>query len=192
MAQWAVMISEERHEAERLFHHETLELPAAGGTDLPATGDEVLVVAGREHPAVVALGRVVPSGGDEHDPDDPEPSGDEPGHLVVRYLRRILDEPVPAAQLTLTTPVTRIDPDVYRKLADQVHPTADRTTWMVSLGVPIEAPTPAEAVRLFWSYVMELGPRELPVFVSPSGDELAMQAYVLGEETNLDPEEEDD
>jgi len=33
--------------------------------------------------------------------------------------------------------------------------------------------------------------RELPAFVWPYGDELAMQAFVLGEETNLDPEEDD-
>ncbi len=38
---------------------------------------------------------------------------------------------------------------------------------------------------------MELGPRELPTYVSPSDDELAMQAFVLGEEANQDPEEED-
>jgi hypothetical protein len=38
---------------------------------------------------------------------------------------------------------------------------------------------------------MELGPRELPTFVSPSGDELAMQAFVLGAEANQDPEEDD-
>jgi hypothetical protein len=61
--------------------------------------------------------------------------------------------------------------------------------WMVSLDLPIEAPSPAEAVRRFWSYVRELGPVELPTYVSPAGDELAMQAFVLGEEANLDPEE---
>jgi hypothetical protein len=55
----------------------------------------------------------------------------------------------------------------------------------------VEAPTPAEAVRQFWSYVLELGPAELPAFVSPYGDELAMQAFVLGEEANLDPEEDE-
>ena len=42
-----------------------------------------------------------------------------------------------------------------------------RATWLVSLDLPIEAATPAEAVRLFWSYVQELGPGELPTFVSP-------------------------
>ena len=67
---------------------------------------------------------------------------------------------------------------------------ADKQTWLVSLDMPIEAPSPAEAVRIFWAYVRELGPAELPTFVSPSGDELAMQAFVLGEEANLDPEEE--
>ena len=60
----------------------------------------------------------------------------------------------------------------------------------VSVDLPVEAETPGEAVRQFWSYLRELGPRELPAFVAPLGDELAMQAFVLGEETNLDPEEE--
>ncbi len=54
------------------------------------------------------------------------------------------------------------------------------------------AASPAEAVRQFWSYVAELGPAELPAFVWPSGDELAMQAFVLGAEANQDPEEDDD
>ena len=40
--------------------------------------------------------------------------------------------------------------------------------------------------------MQELGPRELPAFVSPSHDELAMQAYVLGAEANQDPEEDDE
>ncbi len=65
-----------------------------------------------------------------------------------------------------------------------------RKTWLVSLDLPIEADSPAEASRLFWSYVRELGPRELPTFVSPSGDELAMRAMVGGEQVRLDPEED--
>ena len=36
-----------------------------------------------------------------------------------------------------------------------------------------------------------LGPKELPAFVTPSGNELAMQAFVLGVESNQDPEEDD-
>jgi len=62
--------------------------------------------------------------------------------------------------------------------------------WLVSVALPIEAPTRAEAVREFWSVVGELGSGELPVFVSPRGDELDLQAYVLDEPVNLDPEED--
>jgi hypothetical protein len=186
MAHWAVVISDERHEAERLFHHDTLELTGLEG-DRPAPGDEVLVVAGQEEPVVVALGRVRPGVG-EHDPDDPQSADDE--SLVVAYTRRVFDEPAPADQLALGGPATRVDADTYRKLAERLRPPVDRGTWMVSLDLPIEASSPAEAVRLFWSYVMELGPRELPTFVYPAGDELSMQAFVLGEETNQDPEED--
>jgi hypothetical protein len=65
-----------------------------------------------------------------------------------------------------------------------------RQTWLVSVDLPIEAATPAEAVRQFWSYLRELGPQELPVFVAPTGDELAMRAYVAGEPHDLDPEDD--
>jgi hypothetical protein len=188
MAHWAVVISDDRHEAERLFHHDTLELTGIGHPR-PAPGDEVLVVAGHESPAVVALGRVrlvMP----ERDPDDPPPGDDEP--LVVTYTRRAFDEPVPAVRLSLDQPVAPVDPETFQAISGSLRPPADRSTWMVSLDLPIEASSPAEAVRVFWSYVMELGPRELPTFVSPAGDELAMQAFVLGEEANLDPEEDED
>ncbi len=66
-------------------------------------------------------------------------------------------------------------------------------SWLVSVDLPIEAESPAEAVAQFWTYLQQLGPAELPAFVSPADDELAMAAYVLGEnaeEVNLDPEEE--
>ncbi|GAA2521002.1 hypothetical protein GCM10010201_18390 [Pilimelia columellifera subsp. columellifera] len=62
-------------------------------------------------------------------------------------------------------------------------------TWLVSIDLPIEAASPGEAVDQFWTYVRELGPSELPVFVAPTDDELAMLAYVQGEQVNLDPEE---
>jgi hypothetical protein len=62
--------------------------------------------------------------------------------------------------------------------------------WLVSVALPIEAASRAEAVREFWTFVQTLGPEELPAFVWPSGDELAMQAFVLDAEVNLDPEEE--
>jgi len=183
MAQWAVVIPEDRLEAERLFHHDTLELdepsqPRPG----PAPGDEVLVVANAAAPAVVALGRVA---GDAS-------ASTAPGTLTVTYTRRCFDDPQPAGGLALSGPVTPVEPVAFRALAERVAPTPDLRTWFVSVDLPIEAPSAAEAVRRFWSYVMELGPRELPAFVSPHDDELAMQAYVLGEQTNLDPEEDDD
>jgi hypothetical protein len=66
-----------------------------------------------------------------------------------------------------------------------------RQTWLVSVDLPIEAATPAEAVQQFWAYVRDLGADELPAFVSPTGDELAMQAYVAGVPHDLDPEDDD-
>ncbi len=45
-------------------------------------------------------------------------------------------------------------------------------------------------MQLFWRYVQQLGPKELPTYVSPIEDELAMTAFLLDEEVNLDPEEE--
>lgn len=64
-------------------------------------------------------------------------------------------------------------------------------TWLVSVDLPIEAGTPADAVAEFWRYLRQLGPDELPTFVAPLGDEYAMQAYVGGELHDLDPEEDD-
>jgi hypothetical protein len=196
MAQWAVVIGGERYEAERLFHHDTLELTGLGAGPRPEPGDEVLVVAGAQPPAIVALGRVVPTGAanapdDTRDPDDPQSETDG-GPLVVAYTRRCFDAPTLAGGLALDAPVVSINAETYRRLAAALVQPADRRTWLVSVDLPIEADSPAEAVRQFWSYVMELGPRELPAFVAPADDELAMQAFVLGVETNLDPEEDDD
>ena len=58
------------------------------------------------------------------------------------------------------------------------------------MDLPIEADSAAEAVRRYWSYVRDLGPTELPAYVAPLDDELAMQAYVMGQEAALDPEED--
>jgi hypothetical protein len=60
---------------------------------------------------------------------------------------------------------------------------------MVSVAIPIEADSQAEAVAEFWRYVTELGPNELPAFISPAEDELAMQAYVADEPAPFDPED---
>jgi hypothetical protein len=70
------------------------------------------------------------------------------------------------------------------------HPAALPARWLVSVALPIEAPSAMDAVREFWAYVTNLGPEELPAFVSPAADELAMRAYVMDREAALDPEED--
>ena len=190
MAQWAVVIPEARLEAERLFHHETLELADVSEAARPAAGDEVLVIAAAEPPQIVALGRVAYSAGAaDDDPDNADAT--PPGPVIVTYTRRAFDDPAAAAELTIGSPVTLVDEPTFTALSARVAPAVDNRTWLVSLDLPIEAPNAAEAVRVFWSYVRELGPRELPTYVAPSDDELALQAFVLGEEANQDPEEED-
>jgi hypothetical protein len=172
MAQWAVVIPADRWATERLFSSDTVTLPASG----PAGGDEVLLVAG-DDPHVVALGRVARVA---------------PDALLVAYTRRAFDAAVPADDLKLEGAATRLEPDDFARAAGRLGGDPDRRTWLVSLDLPIEAVSPAEAVRQFWSYVVELGPAELPAYVSPYGDELSMQAFVLGAEANLDPEEDED
>ncbi|GII21315.1 hypothetical protein [Planosporangium mesophilum] len=191
MAYWAVVVPVERYEAERLFRHETLELTGLDGP-LPATGDEVALVAGGAEPVVFALGRVLTVGTGNYDPDDPVP-GAPAADLDIAYTRHLFDAPLPADGLASDAGCFMIDSDRFAALADKAGagPAAQRE-WLVGVHLPIEAPSPAEAVRAFWTYVQQLGPRELPAFVSPRGDELAMQAYVLGEVANQDPEEDDE
>jgi hypothetical protein len=179
MTQWAVAIPAERYETERLFHHDTVSVDWPGGDagGGPVDGDDVLVVVASEPPQLVARGRVRPGGA---------------GSVAVAYTRRVFDAPRPATDLKLDAAVTALEPAEFQALADRLGEPVDRRPWLVSLDMPIEAESPAEAVRQFWSYVQQLGPRELPTFVSPYGDELAMQAFVLGEEANQDPEEDDE
>jgi hypothetical protein len=176
MAQWAVIIPADRWATERLFQHDTLTVPGSPAAQ-PVPDDEVLLVVGGDPAQLVALGRVVKEGG---------------GELVIAYRRRSFDQPIPVGELALDDAVTALEHEVFRRLAARLGGDRDTRTWLVSLDLPIEAASPAEAVRQFWSYVLELGPAELPTFVSPSGDELAMQAFVLGAEANLDPEEDED
>jgi hypothetical protein len=172
MGQWAVVIPASTWATERLFQHEVVSVPGTG----PDPGDDVLLLAG-EPAQAVALGTVR----DVHD-----------GMLLVAYTRRAFDGPVAAGELAVSESSTALTPEDYRRVAAALSGGGGRRTWLVSLDLPVEATTPAEAVRQFWSYVLELGPAELPAFVSPSGDELAMQAFVLGAEVNLDPEEDQD
>jgi hypothetical protein len=189
MAQWAVIIPADRWATERLFHHDTLTV-AGSPSAKPLAGDEVLLVAvgdqpaGGDRPQAVALGVV----------KDVHPGAGDGGALLIAYTRRVFDEPVPVDELKLDLdePVVAIEPEVFRTFVARLGGDRDRRAWLVSVALPIEAISPAEAVRQFWSHVLELGPAELPTYVWPSGDELAMQAFVLGAEANQDPEEEDE
>jgi hypothetical protein len=178
MAQWAVSIPADRWATERLFHNEVVTVAGAAGA-VAADAEALLVAEGR----VVALTRAVKTDGDD---------------LVLAYLRRAFDRPVPATELGLPADagpgVTEVEPELFRRLVAALdgEPGGAPPTWLVSVALPIEASGPAAAVRQFWSHVRELGPRELPAYVWPYGDELAMQAFVLGEEANQDPEEDED
>lgn len=188
---WTVLLPADRFAAERLVQHDTLELTGLATDPRLAPGDPVAVVVDGAPPLLVAFARVeaTPVGGPA--PEDPEPAGGE-GALVLAYTRRVFDEPLPVDGLVpIDGPLAPLAVDRFRALADRLGPPPPRRTWLVSLDLPIEAASRAEAVRIFWSYVRELGPRELPVYVSPSDDELAMQAFVLGAEANQDPEEDD-
>jgi hypothetical protein len=179
MAQWAVVLPAERYAREKLFANESVALGGAG----PQPGDGVLLIADGEERVLVGLGRVSRA----------TSAGGEP---VAVYTHRLFDDPLAVDGLDVDGPgVHPVDVATYQAWAGKVgadrRVDASKRTWLVSLDLPIEAGNPAEAVRAFWSYVYELGPRELPAFVSPSDDELAMQAFVLGAETNLDPEDDD-
>ena len=169
-AYWVLRVPAERYADERLFHHDAVALAGADG---PQLGDEAILVADLDPPAVFAVGRVV---------------GVE-GGLLVAYTRRNLDEPQPAGDLAHRGALTE---DEFRAAVARLGPAPDRRAWLVSVDLPIEAETPAEAVRQFWTYVRQLGPGELPAYVAPVGDELAMRAYLLGAQVNLDPEEDED
>jgi hypothetical protein len=183
MAHWAVVLPAERFEEERLFAHDWVRLPAPG----PRPGDVALLVADGPEPVLFGLGRVRA---------ESSPGGAADRAPVVSYTHRMLDEPLPVGGLGLSGPgVYPLEPAVYDASAGVVDSyrrvDGPKRTWLVSVDLPIEAASAAEAARLFWSYVYELGPKELPAFVMPTGDELAMQAFVLGVESNQDPEEDD-
>jgi hypothetical protein len=206
MGQWAIVVTAERYAAERLYAHDALDLTGlvdevdAG----PRPGDPVaLVAAGSstapDSPVLFGLGRVRDLRRGPHaDPDDPEAEPVDDAHLVVEYTHRLLDEPVDVADLlppAVHPCLLALDEESHARVVDRVAAAArvdaDKSDWLVSVALPIEAASPAEAVRVFWSYVDQLGPRELPAYVSPARDELSMRAFVLGEPANLDPEEDD-
>lgn len=184
MRHWIGVLGEEQFATERLYARDSVALVVRPGQDAE-TGDQVVLVATGAPPLLVGHGTVV-----------------ERGESVthVEYRARLFDEPPPVPADVLPAPVTAglhpVASARFTRLAALVTASSEagagRSVWFVSLALPIEAGTPAEAVREFWSYVDQLGPRELPAYVWPLGDELAMQAFVLGAVTNLDPEPDDD
>jgi hypothetical protein len=207
---WAVMVAADRFDAERLYQRDGIVLAGLAADGL-AVGDRVMLAtanqsAGRT-PGVFAVGTVSATRhetlADADDLDLAASIGDE---VAISYGMRLFDRPrplPPTVGLVSAGDVVRVDESEWTAFADESHagdtaavpapapaPEA-RRTWLVSLDLPIEATSAAEAVRQFWTYVADLGPRELPTFVSPADDELAMQAMVGGVEVNLDPEEDD-
>jgi hypothetical protein len=174
MAKWAVVLPADLYESQRLYDSDTVPLPPTVKVDAAFTaGDEALLIAAAADPIVFGLARADASG-------------------ALRYTVNLVDAPLPAGALPAAEGAYRLDESTFGAVAREATPAVrpDKQTWLVSLDMPIEAATPAEAVRIFWNYVRELGPAELPAFVWPIGDELAMQAFVLGTEANQDPEED--
>ncbi len=193
---WAVVVAADRYDAERLYRRDCIVLTGIAPADADRqgleVGDRVVLVASVAPPVVFALGTVSAMGGDgdgaQHDPDDPESPSPETDEVSIAYDRRMFDSPANPPAGADAGPLVEIDAGAWAAIGGT--PAGEVDSWLVSLDLPIEAPSAAEAVRQFWTYVAELGPRELPVFVSPAGDELAMQAMVAGVPVNLDPEED--
>ena len=170
---WIAAVPEQTYLNERLYANDVVRLDARGGLT-PAPGDAVALVAIDDHPRLFGLGRAQASGSS------------------VRYTRRLLDEPRPleAEVAAGLSQISAAEYDRLAALAGPVEPSTGRAEWFVTVALPIEAASPAEAVREFWTYVGTLGPQELPAFVWPRRDELAMQTFVLGEPANQDPEDD--
>jgi hypothetical protein len=186
MADWVVAVGGDRFQGERLYQADAVEVVVPEGVGV-LPGDRVVLTAEDAGVGVVfGVGRVArPVTG---------------GVAEVAYTHRLVDRLVPASDVGLAVAgagsVVAVDAAVVGRLVELAGSGVDRVVpqrqWMVSLDLPIEAGSPAEAVRVFWSYVRSLGPTELPAFVWPRGDELAMRPYVLGVEHEMDPEEEDE
>jgi hypothetical protein len=175
MQQWVATVDTDQFATERLYAHEAVTVTAPGVT--PSAGDPVLLVVAGD---LFGLGRIVSLQATDES-------------ATVRYTHRLLDDPLPVP-LPPFTGLTAIPADVFDGIAVLVpanrRTDADRSEWFVSVAVPIEASSRAEAVREFWTYIDKLGPQELPAYVWPRGDELAMQSFVLGVPANEDPEED--
>ncbi len=182
---WAGVVGAEQFTTERLYTRDVIAVDP-GDAGAAETGDVVALIATGDPAVLFGVGHVIGTS--------------ESGQVLVRYRTRMLDHPPPVPSDAMSDPIrpglSSLSAAAYSMLASALMGIdlgdANRTEWFVSVALPIEAATRAEAVREFWTYVEKLGPRELPAYVWPRGDELAMQAFVLGAVTNLDPEEDDD
>jgi hypothetical protein len=176
MQHWVAIVGEEQFASERLYAHDSVIVPAHGVA--PTAGDSVLLVVAGEPPQLFGLGKILSWYGES---------------VAVAYTHRLLDEPVPSPVPPSGPGLVAIAADAYERVAEQIPASrridADRSEWFVSVTLPIEARSRAEAVREFWTYIDKLGPQELPAYVWPRGDELAMQSFVLGTPTIDDPED---
>ncbi|WP_025272137.1 hypothetical protein [Haloglycomyces albus] len=108
---------------------------------------------------------------------------------AVEFTRRI-DPPVCLPIKGEEGRWQELSDEQWQQLTVNLAPETSRRDWIVNLSVPIEASDPAEAARRFWSYVQQLGPTELPLFVAPYGEEIQGEAYLLGQPHEQDPEDE--
>jgi hypothetical protein len=183
MRHWLAVVSADQFTTERLYARDLVTVPAGPGE--ADEGDSVALVA-TGTPAVLFGHGIIR----RHDGDA----------VVVEYRTRLFDDPPPVPADVVPSPAAPglhpLPAAQFTRLSTLVtaasEAVAGRSVWFVSVAVPIEAASPTEAVREYWTYVDRLGPRELPAYVWPLGDELAMQAFVLGAVTNLDPEEDGD
>ena len=165
MSFWLLGLSSEEFTDQQAFAYDSVALP--GGVAAPPQDGDVVAVAG---PAgVFAVADVKGGVAVYRSRADEVVSGE-----VESGLRQISGE----RMASFTEP-----------FADASGETGNRQDWLVTLSLPVEAASKAEAVRQFWSYVRSLGPAELPTFVAPYGKELDGQAYLLGVEHEQDPEE---
>jgi hypothetical protein len=175
VAYWAAVLSAETYARERLYNRDAVTVDVRAAT--PTRGDPVVLVAALDRPAAVGLGRI---------------DGARP--CRVGYLVRLFDAPPAVVGLPCPLPpgLYGLDAETYATMAATVRAgqrdPGQRVDWQVSVHLPIEATSAVDAVREFWTYLEQLGPRELPTFAHPSGDELATRAYVDGRPAVDEPE----
>jgi hypothetical protein len=189
---WVIAIPGERYAVERLFLRNTLDLG-----DVPAprprVGDPVVLVALAGAPLIFALGRVAGASNTVNHGQASPSAGS--AALEIAYTNRLFDKPIPAdGLLSIQRPgIYLLDGERFTTTIAMLEVTAESpgqlNEWQVELCLPIEAASPADAVRSFWTYINELGPSELPVFVAPIGDELALTPYVHSDPAIFDPDE---